>query len=501
MTSTRMAQIVTLARIGVLLGALASIAAVLLTMSYRLTFPFELNYMEGTMVEHVQRILAGKPLYVAPSMEFVPYLYPPGFYAASAAVSRVVGEGFLPLRLVSAASSLGTLLILAAFVRRETGEWYWAIVTGGLFAATYVISGTYFDVGRVDMLAVFLSCAALYLIAFGERVWMRVAAGLLIAAAFHTKQTGALMTAPAVLWLLVFHWRAGLTVAATAAVATVASAAWLDAVNSGWYRFYVFEMPSAFRIEVPLLTGFWTDDILPRMGIASVPALFYFLVPRPAERTLMYAAVLGGLLFGAWMNRVGGGTVNVFMTAFGAIALGAGLGMHAWMKGIAAAGPHLTAFQLLPYVMVLVQFGMLAYDPREHTPSERSLRAGHALVETLRQTPGPVWVPYHGYLATMAGKAPQAHWMAVSDVLMSDREDLRRAILDEANRAIRERRFDLIVQSSSSFPNFPAIDADYVERGPAVTDRRALWPLAGTPRRPETYYVPKPASPASETAR
>ena len=90
----------------------------------------------------------------------------------------------------------------------------------------------------------------------------------------------------------------------------------------------------------------------------------------------------------------------------------------------------------------------------------------------------------------MAAGKPILYEFQIFQLLHVEGRWAQRPILD----AIRERRFDLIVQSSSSFPNFPSIEADYVERGPAVSDRRALWPLAGTPRRPETYYVPKPAA-------
>ena len=139
-----------------------------------------------------------------------------------------------------------------------------------------------------------------------------------------------------------------------------------------------------------------------------------------------------------------------------------------------------------------MQFAILAYDPRNHLPTERSERAGHELVETLRQTPGAIWIPYHGYLATQAGKSPQAHWMAVSDVLISTRAgEVRIALQREVEDAILQQKYDLIVLSSRPFPDFPPITESYAEKGPALTDRRALWPLTGMPRRPEILYTPR----------
>ncbi|MGZ3453482.1 MAG: hypothetical protein ACXVEF_28010, partial [Polyangiales bacterium] len=41
----------------------------------RSRYPYELEWMEGAMVDHVDRILQGKRLYVQPSIDFVPFIY------------------------------------------------------------------------------------------------------------------------------------------------------------------------------------------------------------------------------------------------------------------------------------------------------------------------------------------------------------------------------------------------------------------------------------------
>ena len=86
----------------------------------RIAYPFELEWMEGACVDHVRRVLAGQPLYVAPSLDFVPFVYPPLYFWLSAALARVTGIGFLPLRLVSSVSSLGCFALIFLMVRRQT---------------------------------------------------------------------------------------------------------------------------------------------------------------------------------------------------------------------------------------------------------------------------------------------------------------------------------------------------------------------------------------------
>src|SRR5437867_2599 len=85
----------------------------------RMSFPFELEWMEGASIGHVDRLLHGLPLYAKPSLDFTPFIYPPLYFIVSAWVAKLTGNGFLPLRLVSFAASLACFALLYAIVRRE----------------------------------------------------------------------------------------------------------------------------------------------------------------------------------------------------------------------------------------------------------------------------------------------------------------------------------------------------------------------------------------------
>lgn len=77
----------------VCLGFVGAVIGVALS---RMTYPLPLEWMEGGMVLHVRRVLTEKSLYIAPNTTFTPFLYPPLYYYVSAAVSSVLGLGFLP---------------------------------------------------------------------------------------------------------------------------------------------------------------------------------------------------------------------------------------------------------------------------------------------------------------------------------------------------------------------------------------------------------------------
>ena len=96
---------------GLLRLALFSITAAYLVIYlwmvfYRIRYPFDLEWIEGGMVNQVQRLLHGQSMYVAPGIDFVPFLYPPVYFYFSALPALLFGIGLFPLRLVSFLASL-----------------------------------------------------------------------------------------------------------------------------------------------------------------------------------------------------------------------------------------------------------------------------------------------------------------------------------------------------------------------------------------------------------
>jgi len=140
------------ARLAAALAGLVAIGSYLFIALSRLNYPFAVEWLEGNSLVEVHRILAGQPLYPAPTAGYVPDGYPPLYFAGSAVAARVLGVSYLPLRLVSLVSSLACLAVLGRLVQRETGSIAAGTGAAGVFAATYFATGTWFDTARVDSL-------------------------------------------------------------------------------------------------------------------------------------------------------------------------------------------------------------------------------------------------------------------------------------------------------------------------------------------------------------
>jgi hypothetical protein len=410
-------------RVATCIVAVVPIAAYLWVALHRVTYPFELDWMEGGSVELAARVLSGHSLYAAPSLTFVGWTYPPLYYWLTAVVAKLTGIGFVPLRLVSLGASLVAMRVLAVIVVRETGDRIAGVIAAGLFAATFRISGAWFDTGRVDSLFLALTLIAL---ACGRRasgVRGGIALGVLVFLAFLTKQTALVALAPGLAYLAVARWRVGIPALVTLLALLAASTAVLDATTHGWYRYYVFSelahQPWARQVWI----GFWRQDILRRQWplvillVAGVVTLARRGGIHPALRsaTTYWAVGAAGLVVSAWMSRLHtGGYANVLMPAYAAMALLAGLTYGTLLGRRPNRGVPLVLLAGL-----LLQLGLLAYPLAAQIPTAADRVAGAQLIARLRTLRGPVLVPRHPWYATIAGKGAFAQSEAIGDVLRS----------------------------------------------------------------------------------
>jgi hypothetical protein len=423
------------------LVAIVPIALYVWTALHRLGYPYEINWLEGGGVEIVRRVIEGKSLYTAPTLDYVSYTYTPFYAFVSAAVGEITGIGFLPLRLVSFGSTLVAIAAVWRLTFLVTADRVAGALAGGLFAATYGLTAWSFDVGREDSLFVALALVAILLGQRAQGVRAGAAVGALAFLAFFTKQSGLVAVLPALVWLALIRPRAGVSALAVLTVLVAGSTLLLDGLTHGWYRYFIVGelggQPWAPRAWV----GFWTRSLyhhLPQLawlaGLALVaslavaarelrrarsdrgralPAILRLFAGR--ERGAGYVlAGCAGLLLAAWFSRLhSGGYRNVLIPAYAACGVIGGLAFARLRR----LGP-LPA--IVAVVLVLVQFSQLLMITSHATPHRSARVAGAALIARLRTLPGPVLVLAHPWYGTLAGKGSFAQSDAIFEVLRSD---------------------------------------------------------------------------------
>jgi hypothetical protein len=482
---------------GCVLAAVAFVAAFILVAVLRLRYPFELEWMEGGSVEHVRRLLDGRPIYVKPSLEFTPFLYTPLYYYVCAGLGVFAGAGLAQMRLVSLACSVGVLATLYVMGRRETGSRTAGIVAAGLFAATYRLSGAFLDVARVDSLCLLLLLMAVSLVRLRRSAAHDATAGLLLAAAVMTKQTALFVAVPLLAWSLIANVRRGALLTVTAVAAAVLAAGSLQIASGGWFGYYAFDLPRRHMIDWAAAGNFWRADLLAPLPIAVLGAFACLVWPRPGlpwGDRLFYPVVAAAMLGSSWLGKANyGGYGNTLLPAYAILSLLAAMGMHAVL---ASAAPSQSAGRLCVYAACLVQFALLMYDTGKCVPESSDRHAGDKLVEIVRRADGDVFAPTHLSLVTAAGRRPSAHMAAINEVVgvFGGRGD---SVADELKREIRDavhgKRFGAILIDPACCEWLRgAIEESYVVRPDGVYHNpRTFLPVTGCPVRPESVYVPR----------
>ena len=484
-------------RLAAALGGLVAIGAYLVIALSRLGYPYSVEWLEGNSLVEVHRILAGQPLYTAPGAGYVPDGYPPLYFAVSAAAARVLGVTYLPLRLVSLLSSLACFALLGRLVQRETGSALAGTGAAGVLAATYFATHTWFDVGRVDSLFLALSIGGLY-----AARWMRgtrgaIAAGVLLAAAALTKQTGlAEGVAVIAVLLLGMHRRLAIVAALTEFAVLGVSTLVLALTSGGWYIFYVFQLMGEHSLTYGSFGWFWTA-VASALGLAAAAALIG--ARRIPPVLLAGCAALAVEGYAALVHS--GGGINDILPAYLAVALLAGLALG---RGPAADPRQLTGGRLArwtaaaPGVLVLAQLALLliAWHPAQAIPTSADRAVGDRLTAGLRAFGGAVAIPTDPGLSLLAGMAPAAHQDAAYDVLRASDRAAIASFQTSVADAVAAHRFSAIITDSPGPPlGYPASLSRYYRRCPqpllAGVPGAVFRPVAGASTRPAFVWLPR----------
>ncbi len=343
-----------------------------------------LEWMEGQMMAQAQRAAGGQALYVAPSVGYVPLIYPPLYFYVVGFLSLFAGLHFWVGRLVSILAVVVCAGLLGAWAGKQDQKRSTALITVGLFFATYALSGRWFDLVRVDSLFMLLAFAGLYVLQECAGLRSAVVAGLLFAAAFFTKQTLLLMAGPALLAALWVAPKRGMVALGVFAVAAGAGVALWEHASGGWFGFYVLRLPAGHGLF---------DDYALRFGLMMAPTLILLVVAftglwvraRTQRRiALQQGAVLAGCILASGVSAVHmGAYLNVLMPMYAGLALASG-----WaLSGVPVLRPVLA-----------VQFALLLYNPVPLVPGTAVEKANGQFLEEVAQLQGKVFIPEYPFL-------------------------------------------------------------------------------------------------------
>ena len=397
----------------------------LATALIRLQYPYELEWMEGGMADHVQRVMDGEQIYSEPGIDFTAFIYPPLYYYISAGLASITGNGFFPLRLVSILATALSFWLIYLFIKRETGEGYYGILGAGLFAATYEFSGAWFDLARVDSLFVMFLLLTFYLLRIRDKKTFLLA-GLTATAAFLTKQSAIIIIAPVFVYSIIAERKLSVYFVSVFILFSGGAILSLNSLTDGWFSYYLFKLPSAHKILIEKIYSFWIDGLFVQLSVAFFLSLAYFLVTKSGWRRgslWFYFSITAGTFIYSWSSLMySGGFSNVLIPSHAVLALLFGIAyknINDDMQDILPGSR--TNVQIILALLIMGQFAQLTYHPLKYIPKSEDRAAAEKYMQTLRSFKSPVYVPVQGFIPRRAGHETHAHSMALYDVMRGDK--------------------------------------------------------------------------------
>ena len=480
-------------------GGLYILAFVLAAIT-RLVYPYELEWNEGAVLDHAIRLLEGKPLYTAPSLDFAPFVYTPLYYCAVALVMKIGGIGLWAGRLVSILATLGTALVIGAITRKETQSMFLALSSAMLYLAFYHATGFFFDIVRMDALAVLLGVAGIYSALYLKRGFLISA--VLITLAYFTKQQMIVFWPAIAGWLLLHNRKEGLWFIFVSLILIVGTSIALNVGTHGWYSFYTMTIPS---VKAHLL--FSSSDafnFLP-FGMFGVFALTTVVIAigtainmkaawmKKDNALLLYFCYLCAIVGGCMSLGNSGGYKNVLMPLAAIIATLFPICAYQLSSRLRQ---HIAQIDFVPW-LILFAYASLAYNPFGQLAlfgSAKQRAGGDAFIAKLRDMPGDVWIPFHGYINRMAGTPTHIHFMAMNDVLLVGDSTSKR-LQREIDSAYVSHRFARIILDENRVYPFNSIAHYTCATTILGTPNVFLSRIGDAPTRPQFVYLPTKSEP------
>ncbi len=409
--------------------ALFVTAQLLSILATRLTFPVDLEWIEGGQLLHAYRVLRGEELFTEPNVGFMPYSYPPGHTIVLTLFGAILGVDYWVGRLVSCLAFVVIVWILSGHAAASFSPRPLRIAAGitavGMIAAAFPLTGGWFDLIRNDELALGLSLAAAAL-AFDRGPMSRrrfITTLLVMVAAVFTKQTAVFY----VTWVLLFHFarnpRQGLKLGVSLLLLGAATTGFLEWITQGRYLDYTVFLLSKQVVHKHMYQDAlnrWLDfaPFLPALPALAVILALYGLLSARA----LYWLGLFGAAFPASMLPYAkqGGYINNLLP----VAVMSGPVALMLVGSLVSKSPR-RATAPLGALVLAVFAGSSAYLSRRTIPPTFTVTAerrgaAERLIESVRALGPSVWSPHHPFVAIKAGSTvEQIHEMPWVDAWLA----------------------------------------------------------------------------------
>lgn len=426
----------------------------------RIFYPFELWHYEGNTLIQVTRIIEGKKIYVQPTFYYIPMIYGPIYYYVSALLAKIFGIHLYVFRFVSFLATLGTMYTLFLFIKKETNKLTISVIGIGLFAATYLKTGTILDSARVDSLYIFLLIASLYFSRFGTRTKSHIFAAVIMFLAIMTKQTAVLILPFIFIYYSLIGRKFLFAYLCTIITIAIGASFTLEIVHNKWYLYYIYFLIKNHFFDINNFIAFLSFDTIYIVISIFFSALYLrFLFIKKQKYGLFYTLVFAGMLLISCLGKLNiGGANNTVIPLYIIVALGFSLGLDHILNTLINKKTCESWLLLLIFSASLLQFILFLYNPVSVIPDKKTTKSTAQIVSIIKKQPHELFIPSNTYLQILAGKPAHAEMHMLNELLggFGDKNPNKEgiAITNQIKHKIRTQSFDMIIFEKSDFQHY-----------------------------------------------
>jgi hypothetical protein len=325
----------------------AGIAGLMVYQTEAVVFPYSIDYGEGPLLDQVERLVAGEPIYRADynSPAYVIANYPPVYLLANAPFEALFGPAYWYGRLISVLSIHVTALLIGLTLFALTGDRL-ASLLGGLSLLFFPAVFSWSLLFRVDTLALALSWGGLYAVVRSKgRGRYILLSALLMTGAIFTRQTYALAAPLAgLVWLWSGRFRKpALLLAGLIAVFSLLLFLALNLATEGGFFYSIIMVNAGQDFTLTRILG-WVKALIRYSPVFLLfGGLFVIMGRRAAGRSYWFVVtyLLCGLAVFLTIGKVGSAQNYLYELCAGlCLTTGFVLAHHAaraWVRGAALA--------------------------------------------------------------------------------------------------------------------------------------------------------------------
>lgn len=484
-------KIIDFLKISIVVTSLYYILVFIFISLSRISYPFELEMMEGAMLENTIRLIEGKEIYTKPTMDYIPFIYPPLFFYLSEISVKIFGESFFSLRILSFLSTILSFFLIFKLIIKETENWIFGLSAAGLFAGVYQITGFWFDLARVDSLFLMLILATIYIIRVTKKDTGLIYAAIIASLAYLTKQTTFIIIFPMLIYLIFKFKARSLFFIIPFVFAITLTTIILNKVTDGWYFFWIFELPSSHQWILKYIISFWSYDIFKHtalMFLVSIMWIIFLIKNSEKNDYIFFSMAMIGIILSSWLQRLHlGGFVNANIPAYALLTITFLSGINYFLKNNDLVSElNINKYKIILFLIIFSQLLSLNYNPTKAIPTKEDRAAGENLINKIKEFKGEVYIPNHSYLNRYAGKKSFASWVGYLDLMIS-KSELKYELESEFEEKLKQKYFDAIITNTTNFHHF--IEKYYGIRE-EIFHKEVFFTISQR-TRPEYIYVPK----------